>query len=136
MRRKSFRLALRAIGRAGAVEPHEPRISDRVEDGFDRKLERPVRRLRNGEPVGRGDEIFRRQRLAVERERAELQLVAVKDERRRRARGIRFDLELGANRRGGRIERHVEVDGFDEPIGRPIVLKADGTRFFGAHDGA
>ena len=30
-------------------------------------------------------------------------------------------------------ERNVEFDGLDEPIGRAIILQADGTGFFGAH---
>ena len=76
---------------------------------------------------------LRRQRLAVERERAQPQFLAVEHERRRRARGVRLELELGADRRRGRIERHVEFDGFDEPIGRAIILQADGPGFFGAH---
>ena len=32
-------------------------------------------------------------------------------------------------------KRHVEVDGFDQPIGRAVILEADGAGFFGAHDG-
>jgi hypothetical protein len=28
----------------------------------------------------------------------------------------------------------VEIDGLDQPIGRPVFGKADGTGFFGAHE--
>ncbi len=94
---KTLGLALRAIGVAGAVKPHELGIAGWIDDGFDVELERPVRRLRDGEPLGRGDEVFRRQRLAVERERDELQLLAVEHERRRRARGVGLEPEFGAH---------------------------------------
>ena len=131
---EAFGLALRAIGRAGAVEAHQLGIGGGIDDGLDGKLERPVRRLRNGQPFGRGQETFARQRPAVERERAQLQLLAVEDQRRRRAAAVRLEPELGADRGCGRIERHVEIDGFDEPVRRAVILEADGTRFFGAHD--
>ena len=68
---KAFGLALGAIGRAGAVKPHELRIADGIDDCFDFEFEWAVRRLRNGEPIGSGDEVFRRQRLAVDRQRSE-----------------------------------------------------------------
>ena len=132
---KAFGLALRAIGRAGAVQPHELRIAGRIDDGLDGEFERPVRHLRDGQPIRRGDEILRCQRLAVERKRAELQVFAVEDERRRSSSGVGPDLELGADRRRGRMQRYVKVDGFDEPIRRAIILQADGAGFFGAHGG-
>ena len=43
-----------------------------------------------------------------------------------------LDLERGANLGRRRIERYVEIDGLDKPVGRAIVLEADGTRFFGS----
>ena len=75
------------------------------------------------------------QRFAVERKRAKLQLLAVEHQRRRRARGVGLEPELGAHRGRGRMQRHVEIDGFDQPVGRTIILEADGAGFFGAHDG-
>ena len=49
---------------------------------------------------------------------------------------VRLELELGANRGRRRMQRYVEFDGFDEPIGRAVILEADGAGFFGAHDAA
>jgi hypothetical protein len=31
------------------------------------------------------------------------------------------------------VQRHVEFDGLDEPIGRAVILEPDGSVFFGAH---
>jgi hypothetical protein len=31
------------------------------------------------------------------------------------------------------MQREIEFDGFDEPIGRMIIPQADGTGLFGAH---
>ena len=50
--------ALRAIGGAGAVKPHELGVARRIDDGLDFEFEGLVRRLRNGEPVRRRDERF------------------------------------------------------------------------------
>jgi hypothetical protein len=33
------------------------------------------------------------------------------------------------------MQRNVEIDGFDQPVGRAVILQADGAMFFGAHDG-
>ena len=131
---KTLGLALGAIGRAGAVEAHELGVVGRIDDGLDLELERPVRRLRDGEIVSRGDKVLRRQRLAVEQERFQLQLLAVEHERRRRAGAVGLELEPGANRRRSRMERNIEIDGFDQPVGRAVILQADGAVFFGAHD--
>jgi len=43
-----------------------------------------VRRLRDGEPVGRGNELFMWKRSTVEFQRPQLQRIAVEHERRRR----------------------------------------------------
>src|SRR5438477_10782842 len=64
------------------------------------------------------------------------QFVAVEDERRRRARAVRPDVKLGTNSGGRRVQRHVELDCLDTPIGRAIILEADGSWFFGAHSAA
>jgi hypothetical protein len=32
------------------------------------------------------------------------------------------------------MEANIELDGFDQPIRRAVVLQADGAVFFGAHD--
>ena len=100
---KTLRLALRAIGRAGPVEAHESGIRCGIDGGLDLELERPVRRLRDGELIGPGDEAFGGQRLAVERERDELKFVTIEHERRRCARAVRLDFQLGMDPGRGRI---------------------------------
>jgi hypothetical protein len=32
------------------------------------------------------------------------------------------------------MERNVEIDGFDQPVGLAVILQTDGAVFFGAHD--
>ena len=75
---ESFRLALGAIGAARAVKPGELGIGRRIDQRFDLQRERPVRRLRDGELIGRGHVAFRRQRGAVELESGQREPVAVK----------------------------------------------------------
>ena len=93
-----------------------------------------VRRLRDGEPFRRGEKAFVGEWLAVELERAQREFFAVEDEGRWHAHAVRLELEFGPDDGCGRIERYVEVDGIDQPIGRAVILKADGAWFFGAHD--
>jgi hypothetical protein len=45
-------------------------------------------------------------------------------------------VKLGANSGGRRVQRHVELDCLDKPIGRAIILEADGPWFFSAHSAA
>ena len=66
---EAFRLALRAIGAARAVEPGELGVGGRVDQRLDLERERPVRRLRDGQAVRRRHVAVRRQRGAVELER-------------------------------------------------------------------
>jgi hypothetical protein len=61
------------------------------------------------------------------------QFVAIENQWRRRARTVWPDMKLGANSGGSRVQRHVELDCLDKPIGRAIILEADGPWFFGAH---
>ena len=82
---EAFRLALRAIGAARAVEPRELGIGGRIDQRLDLERERPVRRLRDGQAVRRRDIAVGRQRGAVELERRRGQPVAVEHQRRRRA---------------------------------------------------
>ena len=131
---ETFGLALCAIGGACAVKSHELGVGRRIDHGLDLERERLVRRLRDGELVRRRHEGFGRQRLAVERERPELEFLAVEHQRRRRCSAVRLDAKLGADRGRGRVERNVELDGFDQPVRRAIVSEADGAGFFGAHD--
>ncbi len=66
--------------------------------------------------------------------RNERKLLAVEHQRRVPA-AVRVGLEREhrANPRGGGIQRHVEIHGFDEPIGRTIVFEANGFGGLGAH---
>ena len=95
---EAFGLALRAVDVAGAVKPHELGVAGRIDHGLDLEFERPVRRLRDGEPVRRRR---RSSRPAAACRRAlsddELQLVAIEHQRRRRAGGVGFELQLGAH---------------------------------------
>ena len=65
---EAFSLALRAIDIAGAVKPHQLGVASRIDQSLDLKLEWAVRHLRDGKSIRRRDEIFRGQRLAVQRE--------------------------------------------------------------------
>jgi hypothetical protein len=131
---KTFGLALRAIGRARAIEAHELRVGRRVHDGLDLQREGPVRWLRNGEPVGGRRIALAGELLAVDRERGELEFVAVEHYWRRRG-GVRVGLELQRrpHSRFGGVERDVELHRIDEPVGRPIVFEANGASLLGAH---
>src|SRR5215470_11479664 len=63
---ESFGLTLRAISRSRAIQAHQLGVVGGIEHGFDFEIERPLRRLRDGEPMRRGDEAVLRQGLAVE----------------------------------------------------------------------
>jgi hypothetical protein len=131
---EAFRLALGAVDRPRTIETHQLGIGGWVDDGFDLQPERAMRRLGDGEPVGRGNELFGRKRGTVEFQRPQFQRIAVEHERRRRG-----SVPVGSKgqgcphqRRHG-IERDVEFHGFDEPVGRAVILETNGTGFFGAH---
>jgi hypothetical protein len=131
---EAFRLALGAIGVAGAVEAHELGVGGRVDDGLDREREGPVRRLRDGETIGRRHVAVAVERLAVDRQGDEAELVAVEHHRRRCAcLRIGLELEPRAHAGGGGIERDVELDHLHQPVGRSIILEADGAGLLGAH---
>ncbi len=65
---EAFRLALRAIGRSGAIEAHQLRVAGRIDQRLDFERKRPVRHLRDGQTIRRRDVAACRQRLAVERQ--------------------------------------------------------------------
>ena len=131
---EAFGLALRAVGRAGAIKAHELGIGGRVDQRLDLQPERPLRRLRDGEAVGRRAYCSAVERCAVELQRHEREAVAVEHQRRRRrGLGIGLQLQHRAHTRRRRVERDVELDGLDQPVGRAIVLEADGSGLFGAH---
>src|ERR1700689_3980765 len=83
-------LALRAIGRTSAIKAHQLRVGRRVDQRLDLEVELPVWRLGNGQLLRRGEVAFLRQFLAVDRERAENEVFAVKHERSRRTGAVRL----------------------------------------------
>ena len=85
------------------------------------------------QPVRGGDVSIGRERLAVERERRQREPVAVEHQGRGRRGRIRPQAQGRAHARRGRMERYIEMDAIDQPVGRTIILKADGTGLFGAH---
>ena len=89
-------LALRAIGRAGTVEPHQLGVGGRVEPGLDAQSERAARRSGDGEFVRRGDIGGGGERRAVESEADEIEFVAVEPRARPRA-GLRDGGEAKAS---------------------------------------
>ena len=98
-------LALRAIGGAGAIEPHQ--LAYWPSGSMTVSISSSNGRFGGCAMVSRSvvaTKFSARQRLAVERERRSLQLLAVEHQRRRRARRVRLELELGAHR-GGRADR-------------------------------
>ena len=112
-------LALRAIGRAGAIEAHQLGVGRRIEAGLDLELERAL-----GRP---GKQKLRRARLeigVVERRAVQFggnehEFVAVE-----RQRGAVPAGGIGPQRQGRDdarrmdVERHVEFDEVDEVVGR------------------
>jgi hypothetical protein len=130
-------LALRAIGRARAVKAHELRVgggSGGIEQCLDREAERTLRRLRDRQPVGRGEIAVCAQRFVIKRDRNERETVAVEHERSRcPGIGVWLEQKRRAHARRRRVERDVEVDGFHQPIGGAIVGKADRAGFFCTH---
>ena len=130
---ETFRLALRAVGAAGAVKPRQLGVGGRVDQRFDLQRERPVRRLRDGEAVRRRHIAVRRQRGAVELERRKRQAIAV--EHQRRGGGCRIGLERQRRAHLGlrRVQRDIERDGLHQPVGRAVVFQADGLGDIGAH---
>ena len=78
-------------------------------------------------PSGRRDVAVGRQRRAVDLERDERQPVAVEHQRRGGA-GLRIgpQLQRRAHRRLRRMQRDVEIDGLDQPVGRAIILRRTG----------
>ena len=88
---KTLGFALRAIGAARAIKAGKLGVGRRVDQRFDFEREGPVRRLRDGQAIGRRNIAFGRQRGAVELERHQRQPVAV--EHQRRAGALRIGLE-------------------------------------------
>ena len=116
---ETFGLALCAIGGAGAVKSHELGVGRRIDHGLDLERERLVRRLRDGELVRRRHEGFGRQRLAVERERPELEFLAVEHQRRRRCSAVRLERSL---------ERTVVAVGSSETSSSTVSINQSGGR--------
>ena len=131
---KALGLALGAIGITRTIEPGQVRIGGRVDQGLDLEHERALRRLRNAQQVGRRREIIRRQGRAIEPDRRQREGVAVERQRRGTWRG-RIGLEPERRAHAGRVrmQRHVEIDGLDQPVRRLIIGEADRLVLVGAH---
>ena len=123
---KALGLALGAIGRARAIEPHELGVGGRIEARLDRERECPSRRPAQQKARGLGLETGRLDRLAVQSGGDEQELVAV--ERQRRA---LHERRVGAQRqsrdhaRRMDVERHVKLDMVDEIIRDAIIAEAN-----------
>jgi hypothetical protein len=83
-------LALRAVSGPGAIKAHQLRVGRRVDERLDLEFERPIRRLGNGQLFRRGEVAFLRHFLAVDRQRAENKVFAVKHEGSRRTGPVRL----------------------------------------------
>ena len=131
---EAFGLALGAVVAARTVEPGELQVGLRIDQRLDFQRERPVRRLRDGEAVRARDIAVAGDRRAIDLERDQGEPLAVEHQRGGRAGGgIGLEFQRRAHRRLRRMQLHVEIDGLDQPVGRPVFGKADGARFFGAH---
>ena len=82
---KALRLALRAIGRARTIEPHQLSVGGRIQNGLKAQRERPTRRTGQREAGGRSLEGAGGERRPIERGGDQIELVAVELQRRVRA---------------------------------------------------
>ena len=131
---EAFRLALGAPGAAGAVKSGKLSVGGGIDQRLDLQRERAVRRLRDGELVGR-DQVAVGARIgAVDLERLERQPVAVEHQGRGRAVRIGLELQRRAHPGLGRVQREIEGDGLHQPVGPAVVLEADGLGDVCAHD--
>ena len=131
---EAFGLALRAIGRARPVEPHQCGVRGGVQHGLDREDEGPARRRVDHQTVGGGEACREVEIDAVERDRGRDEFVAVEDEGRVGASGgVRTHPQHRADACRGRMKDDVEVDRVDQEVGRAIVREADGLALVAAH---
>ena len=130
---EAFGFALRAIGAARAVQAGELGVGGRIDQRLDLQRERAVRHLRNGQAVGRRHIAFRRQRGSVELERGEREPVAVEHQRGGRGRRVGLERERRADFRLRRMQGDIERNGLHQPVGRAVILQADGLGGIGAH---
>ena len=130
MRRKSLRLALGAEHAARLIEAFQRQI------GGGRDLAHGLqhetgRHVGDGEGLGVQVIVTFGQRAPVQRDGDEFEFLAMKDQWRVWC--VAHDLELGRHPRCLRVQREIQMDRLDPEIGRLIVGKMDGARFFGAH---
>ena len=130
---KAFGLAFGAIDAARAIEPQQLGIGGRIDHGLDLEPERPLRRLRDREAIGRGGILLGRERGAVELDRLQAQLFAIEHERGGHPIRVGLEAQDRANACRRRIERNVELHGLDQPVGWAVILETDGAGLFGAH---
>src|SRR5512143_3143101 len=101
-------LALGAISTARAVEAGKLGVSGWIDHSFDFQLEWHVRRLRNGEIVGRRDIAIGGQGSSVDSKRDQRQSVAIQYEWGRHAFGVWSERERCADLGFARIQRNIE----------------------------
>ena len=124
---KAFRLALRAIGRARAIKPHELGVGRRIQARLDRERECPSGRSAQQKARRLCFELRRVERLAIQSGGDEREFIAIERERHASpASRIGAHREGRDNARRMDIERHVKLDMVDEIVRRPILAEANG----------
>ena len=129
-------LALRAIGRTGAIETHQLGVGGRIEAGLELELERALGRPRKQKLRRARLEIGVVEPRAVQRGGNEQEFVAVE-----RQRGAVPASGIGPERQGrddaGRmdVKRHIELDHVDEIVGRTVIGETNGLSDRCAHGG-
>ncbi len=131
---EALRLALRAIGRARSVEPHQLRVGGGVEHGLGRQRERALRRGLDRQALGRDEGRREIEVDPVEPDRHGHELVAVEMQRRAGLAlriGPQFERRADARRRG--VKQDIERDRLDEVIGRAVIGEADRLGLVATH---
>ncbi len=131
---EALRLALRAIGGAGAIEPAQLRVRRRIDLRLDLQREGPLGRDAQHEGIGRCLIDLGRQRGAVERRATQDEPIAVERERSAGQAGrIAPDREARDDARLAAVQRNIQIDRIDEKRGRAIIGETNGLRRWVAH---
>ena len=131
---EAFRLALRAISRAGAVQPHQFSVGGGIEFGFDFQFETASRRCRNDQFIGRDRILDGLKRLAVERYAKKDEFVAIECQGHAGSpHRMRTHREAGGDSRFAEAELDVEVHPIDKKIRRSVIGESNHVRVFGSH---
>ena len=124
---KPFRLALGAIGGAGAIETTELGIRRGIDDGFNQQAERASGRRGDHKPIRRDVELAKIQRGVVEFDPDRAQAVAVEAQRRASdAARVRPQRQLRDDAGRRRMQADIQIDRVDQIIRRPVISQMDG----------